>query len=266
MKTKLLKTVSVVVISFILSTAVIAGGGLEGSMKKMGRSIKSISLSIANPSMNKINIKLADSFVEAANQAKKQLPEEISQLPQADQEKRKALYEEMIDHSIELGEFLSLSLKNNDQVKAQHFLDTIKAYEKEGHKEFKESDLTVAQVSVAKMQMATDLKTAMQNMGAELKIIQKQASDSTQNKASAKLADDFVANAKDVKAFLPTTITNLPLAQQQARIDLYNKLTDKSIDLGIKMSQAFSTGDNAAAVTIITELIANKKEGHFEFN
>lgn len=262
MKTSILK----IVLALTLSTTVMAEGGLEGSMKQMGRSIHTISKSITVPAMNSVNAKLADKFVQAATQAKKQLPEEIQQLPQADQAKRKALYEEMIDHAIELGEFLSKSLKDNDQVKAQHFLQQIEAYEKEGHTEFKESDLTNAQASTARMNMATDLKSAMKNMGADLKLIQAQASDAAQNKSSLALANDFVANAKDAQSFIPTTISNLPANQQQPRIDLFNKLTTKSIDLGIKMSQAFSKGDNAGAIAIINDLIANKKEGHFEFN
>jgi hypothetical protein len=259
MKTNLLKLLSVTVLSFTFSTTLFADGGLEENMKKMGQAIKKISKAIDNPSMNPASIKIADSFVSYASLAKKYLPEEIAQLPQADQAKRKALYEEMIDHSIELGEFLSTSLKSNDQAKAKHFLDQILAYEKEGHKEFKGNDLVGAH-------FATDLKTAMQNMGSDLKLIQAQASDASQNKASLKLAEDFIANAKDVKAFIPVSIANLPSGQQQARIDLYNKLTEKVITLGEKMVQAFSTGDNAKALSTVAELIASKKEGHFEFN
>jgi hypothetical protein len=263
---KMIKLLSSLVLTITLSTAAYAEGGLEGSMKQMARAVKSMTKTIASPAMNAVNIKLADNFVKAATLAKAQLPEEIQQLPVTEQAKRKALYEEMIDHAIELGEYLSTSLKQNDQVKAQHFLEQIKAYEKEGHTEFKSNDLTNAIQSNARFQMATDLKSAMKNMGADLKLIQVQAADAGQNKSSLKLAEDFTANARDVKAFIPTSISSLPANDQQVRLDLYNKLTDKSIEFGLKLVKAFNDGNNAAAVAIINDLIANKKEGHFEFN
>jgi hypothetical protein len=260
------KFFSLLVLSMTLATVTFAEGGLEGSMKQMASAVKTISKTIAIPAMNSVNIKLADKFVQSATHARAQLPEEIQQLPAADQAKRKALYEEMLDHAIELGEYLETSLKQNDQTKAQHFLEQIKAYEKEGHNEFKTNDLTQALQSNARMQMATDLKSAMKNMGADLKLIQAQINDAGQNKSSLKLAEDFIANARDVKAFIPTSISSLPANAQQARIDLYNKLTDKSIDFGLKLQKAFADGNNAAALAIMTDLIANKKEGHFEFN
>jgi hypothetical protein len=266
MKNTFLKLLCTSIFTLTFSVNSMADGGLEGSMKQMARSLRTISRSISNPTMNTKNAELADKFVQAATKAKALLPEEIQQLPTTDQAKRKALYEEMIDHAIELGEYLGRSLKDNDQEKAKHFLDELYKYEKEGHSEFKENDLTKVQINGEKMALATTLKAAMKNMGSDIKLIQAQMADASLNQESKKLAEDFVANARDVKSFIPASISKLPSEKQQARMDLYNKLTDKSIDMGTKLSEAFSTGNNAAAQVIINDLLANKKEGHFEFN
>jgi hypothetical protein len=245
-----------------------AEGGLEGVMKEMAFSIKGIQMTINDPSMNSINVQLANRFIQAAGRAKVIIPDTVRQLPQPEQNTRKALYEEMMDNSIELGGFLVDSLTKNDQTKALHFLDQIKAMEKDGHKEFKGNDLQYnlqSNLQPMNMQASPDLKSAMKIMGTNLKLIQAQMTDPAMNQASSRLADEIVAGAKDSKTFVPTTVSTLPADQQAARLVIYNQMLDKTIALATKLSQALATGDTTAAQGLINDLTTDKKDGHFEF-
>jgi hypothetical protein len=268
MNKTILQILASTVLTISLSSAALAAGGgdLESNMKHMASSMKSIAKTINDPAMNTTNSTLADKFVAAATFAKGQLPEGFEMLQEPELSKRKALYEEMMDHAIELGGFLSYSLKQNDQAKALRFLEQIRVIQTDGHKEFKAEDLSIKPQTYAQTFAATDLKSVMKNMGVNLKLIIAQASDRSLNQSSAKLADDFVAGAKESKAFIPASISQLPADQQTPRATLYSQMTDKLVDAGTRLSKAFSAGDNAAAQAILGELSQMKKDGHYEFN
>ncbi len=229
---------------------------LESCMKKMNQSLKAIARQVQEPSQNQQTAQWAEKLSQITTQCKSNVPEGINNLPDNERDTRKALYEEMMDHTTELSDQLAVILRKNDNLKAQKIVESLIAIKKDGHQEFKHSDFTL---------LAYDLKTLMKQMGTNLKLIAGRINDPTQNGNSAKLADEVTQATLESKKHIPGSISSLPASEQAARKDQYDKMLDESAGLSQQLAQALRTNDTAKAKILIEQLGNLKKDSHIEF-
>jgi hypothetical protein len=111
----------------------------------------------------------------------------------------------------------------------------------------------------------TSLKDAMKAMSSCIKTISTQVTDPTQNPASAKLADDFVAYSEKAGAFVPSSVSSMPASAQDAAKKEYQRLIADSVQLGKDLAVAFRANDNATAGAILNQMAGVKKDGHNKF-
>lgn len=232
------------------------GGALESCMKTMNQNLKLISRQVQDSTLNQKTAQLAEQLAQATTQCKRNLPGGINNLPPNERDVRKALYEEMMDNTAELSDQLAVTLRKNDNLKAQKLVQNLLALKKDGHEEFKNADLTIS---------AYDLKSIMKQMGTNLKLIATRINDPSQNSNSAKLADDLTQATLDSKNHMPGSITSLPASEQAARKKAYDQMLDDSAALSQQLASALRANDNAKAKAIIDQLGNLKKESHFEF-
>lgn len=91
------------------------------------------------------------------------------------------------------------------------------------------------------------LEAGMKLMQSRLKTISKQATDTTKNGESARLADEFAQITEATKTLIPTEVDRLPPAEREIRKDLYESMMDDSANLGLKLAEAFRLNDNTKA-------------------
>jgi len=132
---------------------------------------------------------------------------------------------------------------------------------------FSSSLKVLAQVDsgVQVVEPAATLGSAMKLMSAGLRKITAQVTDPSKNLQSEELALEFIKNTELSKTFVPKSIKQLPLDQQEAQQQRYIKMLDDSIQLGRDLAAAFHNNDNKLANEILAKLSTSKKEGHAEF-
>ncbi|MGZ3772064.1 MAG: hypothetical protein ACXVCY_08180 [Pseudobdellovibrionaceae bacterium] len=110
------------------------------------------------------------------------------------------------------------------------------------------------------------LPETMSAMSKCMKTVTVQANDPKMNANSANLVDQFVALTLHSKDFVPKYISTLPADQQAANKAAYDKMLDKTADLGHQLSIALRANDNATANILLNQLVQAKKDGHGQFN
>lgn len=239
---------------------------LESHMKQMQKALKQIAVQVSDSSKNAQTILLVEKFQKAIESAKLELPEDVERLPEKERLSRKALYEEMMDHTIELVQSLKDSLTKNDNVKAQRLVDSLLKMKEDGHKEFKADDHPVLQVQAAPLTQVMSLKSIMKGIGTQFKLLQAQVDDSTKNADSVKMAETMIVGLTDARALIPDSISSLPDAEQSARKDLYYKMMDQTMDLVKQVIAALKANDNQKATQLVAQVLQAKKDSHSEFN
>lgn len=109
------------------------------------------------------------------------------------------------------------------------------------------------------------LEAGMKLMQARLKTISKQATDTSKNGESARLADEFAQITEATKALIPSEVDRLPASEREIRKDLFESMMDDSANLGLKLAEAFRLNDNTKAADLLKRLLKAKKDGHAEF-
>jgi cytochrome c556 len=109
------------------------------------------------------------------------------------------------------------------------------------------------------------LKAIMQDMGATLQTLGRQAGDAARNDSSAQLAARLEKLSTDAKAEQPITVSTLPEPQRTQKYDEYKADLDKLVD-ALKVVEAdFKAGDNTAAKLHLKDVQAVMSTGHQAF-
>src|SRR3954463_4873226 len=107
----------------------------------------------------------------------------------------------------------------------------------------------------------TPLAKVMQGMGERLEAVAKRAGDQSRNADSAKLSEELSGLVRDALGLGPSTITDLPAADQpKARIE-YRRLLGQLFLRALDLEAAFREGRNAATGPIIQDLGSIRKQG-----
>jgi hypothetical protein len=115
-----------------------------------------------------------------------------------------------------------------------------------------------ATVAFAETTMVS-LKSAMQDMSSALKTITVQANDTSKNADSADLAAKFVTAAQQAKTVYPASASSDESKAQ------YTQMLDGVIATGQQLQAAFASNDNTQAVSLLNQLVQEKKDGHTQF-
>jgi hypothetical protein len=110
------------------------------------------------------------------------------------------------------------------------------------------------------------LKNNMKQIGTIYKALAVSVKDLSQNAQSAAKAGNLVQLFGLVMQQVPDTISSLAPDQQAAALADFKRMIQIEIDHAMALEKAFESNDNAAALSIITEMGATKKEGHSKYN
>ncbi|MCB9073636.1 MAG: hypothetical protein H6623_08435 [Bdellovibrionaceae bacterium] len=109
---------------------------LKGTMKAMSANLKTISVQVKTPPIKPTSADLADQFVELTLHSKTFTPKSISSLPKNQQADATSLYNQMLDHTADLGAQLAVALRANDAAKAADLLKQLLQAKTDGHNQF----------------------------------------------------------------------------------------------------------------------------------
>lgn len=111
----------------------------------------------------------------------------------------------------------------------------------------------------------TPLEKQMKIMGKSFKQLKAQASDASKNASSAALVKQMEDAAAAAEKLTPEKTSDLPADKQAAFVADYQASMKKLEATLAKLSAAFSANDNAAAKTLMADVVSEMKAGHREF-
>ena len=108
-------------------------------------------------------------------------------------------------------------------------------------------------------------KNEMRDMGKAFKKINATIRDSSQNQNNAALANQIGQLLSAVVDVMPSTISELPPAQQAEAFATYQEMINQEITLAGQLEQAFLNNDNSLAKQIFEEMSDLMDQGHDRF-
>ena len=111
----------------------------------------------------------------------------------------------------------------------------------------------------------SDLSGTMKEMSSELKQIQKQVSDASQNASTIALCDQLSQSIVQAKTFTPKKVSDLPSEKQPSEQQAYGEKLDHLLETVGDMKADLEKNDNAAAQALMPDLLQTKSEGHARF-
>jgi hypothetical protein len=125
---------------------------------------------------------------------------------------------------------------------------------------------TVTMLSGAAMAAPIDLGEVMKDMGANMVVIMKSATDVTKNAANAGLCDTVLADVVRARTVMPDSVAALPADQQQAQMSQFQAMLDKLSGQLTQLKADFVANNNAGVKADLAAIIATKGAGHKQFN
>lgn len=111
----------------------------------------------------------------------------------------------------------------------------------------------------------TELGQWMDRMNNAFRKLRRQVDDESQNKSSVELVAIMHESAVKALDLIPAMTEDVPAAEREQFVEDYRAGINKLIQLLTEIETALKANDNGAAIRLMSQLRAVRKEGHEEF-